>query len=86
MSSARPSRVRPTASRSRSRHAPPFDTLEIENVQENIDSGDEEEPEELKEPFSSGPYDISILCSFKTHIAADIWNQNVIFFCIIIIL
>ena len=62
MSGAGPSRVRPTASSRRFRHAPPSDTPEIEEVQENIDSGDED-PEKLTGPFSGGPYDISYTTS-----------------------
>jgi len=79
MSSADQSRVRPTASSRCSRHAPLSDTPEIKEVQENVDSEDEES-KELTGLFSGGPYDISILHSFKTHITADIWNQKVIFF------
>jgi len=40
-------------------------------MQENIESG-ADESEELTEPFSGGPVDISVLCSFKTHVAAAI--------------
>jgi len=69
----------------RFRHASPSDILEIEEVEENVDIM-EEVSEELTGPFSGGPYDISILQSFKMHITADIWNQKVIFFCIIILL
>ena len=46
----------------------------------------EEVFEELTGPFSGGPYDISIIRSFKMHIAADILIQKVIFFYIIILL
>jgi hypothetical protein len=37
----------------------------------------EEEEEELTGPFPGGPEDPRILRSFKTHIAADIWNRKV---------
>jgi len=37
MSGASPSKIRPTVSSRRSKHAPPFDTPEIEEVQENVD-------------------------------------------------
>jgi len=62
----------------RSRHASPSNISEIEEIEENIDI-EKEVSEELTKPFSGSHYDISILHSFKTHIAANIWNQKVIF-------
>ena len=60
-------------------HASLSDTPELEEVEENIDSL-EEVSEELTGSFPGGPYDISILRCFKTHMVADIWNQKVIIF------
>ena len=57
------STVHPTISRRRFRHAPPANISEIEEIQENINGGDEES-EELTGPFSGGACDISILHSF----------------------
>jgi len=50
MSSACSFRVCPTTSSKRSRHAFLSDTPEIEKIQENVDSGDEES-KELTRPF-----------------------------------
>ena len=44
---------------------------------EGEDVEEEEESEELTGPFPGGPEDPRILRSFKTHIAADIWNSKV---------
>jgi len=77
MSGVGPSRVRPTASSRRSRRVSPSNIPEIEEVEVDIE---EEVSEELTGLFPGGPYDISILRSFKTHIATNIWKQKVIFF------
>ena len=41
MSGTGPSRVRPTASSRRSRHASPSDILEVEKAEENVDIEEE---------------------------------------------
>ena len=38
---------------------------------------DAQESEELTAPFSGGPTDITLLRSFRTHIAPDIWIGKV---------
>ena len=72
-----PSRIRPTASNRRRRRAPSSNTPEIQEMQENVESGDDEY-EALMGPFSGGHVDISILCNFKTHVVTAIWYNKVI--------
>ena len=47
--------------------------------EEEEDDEEDDESEALTAPFLSGPTDISLLRSFKTHVAADIWNGDVKF-------
>jgi hypothetical protein len=50
---------------------------EMEDMEEEGGEEEEDESEELTGPFPGGPEDPRILRSFKTHIAADIWNRKV---------
>ena len=88
---AGPSRVRPTASarRRRARHAevevpaapsPPAMTVD----EEEMPARDVEA--EAVGPCPGGPEDESVLISFRTHIAASIWRQQVLFnrYCILV--
>ena len=53
---------------------------EAPQIDEQEDEDEEEdESEELIAPFPGGPTDISLLWSFKTHVAADVWNGDVKF-------
>ena len=45
---------------------------------EQVDSSEEED--EVSEPCPGGPYDTSILKSFRSHIAFSIWDGQVIIF------
>ncbi|XP_008244220.1 PREDICTED: uncharacterized protein LOC103342375 [Prunus mume] len=77
-SSSRPNRQRPTASARRQRAAPPDhieDTIEVEDVATTQDSNVEVHAEPT-EPSQIGLIDPYLLTSFKTHIAAAIWNNQ----------
>jgi len=54
--------------------------LVIEEAPQRDKDEEEDESEELNASFPGGPTDISLLRSFKTHVAADIWNYNVRFY------
>lgn len=82
---AGPSRVRPTAS-TRRRRARPAELIisdapspPAEAVDEDMPARDEED--EAVGPCPGGPQDESVLISFRTHIAASIWRQQVLFVC-----
>lgn len=85
----RPARVRPTASarRRRARIASPepahmpSDSPESEHD----DMPARGEDDESVGPCPGGPEDESVLISFRTHIAASIWRQQVLFICYSII-
>ena len=84
MNTAGPSRVHPTASaRRRRREEASSSVLETEDdpqIEKGDGDGDgvgAEESKELTAPFPGGPTDITLLRSFKTHIAADIWIGEV---------
>ena len=53
--------------------------LETETTPQIEEGEEHEDSEELIVPFSGGPTDISLLWSFKTHVAADICNDDVRF-------
>ena len=79
MDTAGPSRVCPTISERRRRRGEFYSTI-IPQTEDNpqIEEGEGDgESEELTVPFSSGPTDITLLRSFKTHIATHIWNGDV---------
>ena len=72
-------RARLMASEGRRRRGEPSNTLSIEEGEANAEDEELKEKEVLTEPFLSGLTDITLLSSFKTHIAADIWIDEVIF-------
>ena len=87
-----PSRVRPTASARRryGRHAEPEAPVAApevpvlpspppETVDEDIPAMDVDD--EADGPCPGGPEDEFVLSSFRTHIAASIWRQHVLFVC-----
>ena len=88
---AGPSRVRPTASarRRRDRRTEPEASVPAElpvapspppeTVDEDIPAMDVDV--EGDGPCPGGPEDESVLSSFRTHIAASIWRQQVLFVC-----
>jgi hypothetical protein len=55
----------------------PESVVQTAGVEGEEEVEEEEESEELTGPFPGGPEDPRILRSFKTHIAADIWNRKV---------
>ncbi|KAI5335858.1 hypothetical protein L3X38_025992 [Prunus dulcis] len=77
-SSSRPNRQCPTASTRTQRAAPQDhfeDTIEVEDVAATHDSNVEVHAKPT-EPSRVGPIVPSLLTSFKTHIAAAIWNNQ----------
>jgi len=78
MNTAGPFRVCPTASKRRRRRDEVSSTIPETKDNPQIEEGEgDDESEELTTPFPSGPTDITLLRSFKTHIAAHIWNGDV---------
>ena len=79
MDTAGPSRVHPIASARYRRREEASSSIPETEDDPQIEEGDGdgegvgiEESEELTAPFPSGPTNITLLCSFKTHIVADI--------------
>jgi len=79
MDITRSSRAHPTASERCHKWNEPSNTPLKEEGEENIKDEEATEKEVLTEPFPGGLTDITLLSSFKTHIAADIWNDVVRF-------
>ena len=46
-------------------------------MDEEEEDEEEDESEELTAPFPGSPTNISLLRSFKTHVAANIWNGDI---------
>jgi len=79
MDTAGPSRIHPTASARRHRREEASFSIPEAEDDPQIEEGDgdgegvgAEESEELTAPFPCSPTDITLLRSFKTHIATDI--------------
>jgi len=71
------SRVHPTALKRRCRQGDPSNTPPIEEGEGNVSNEEPIEKKVMTEPFLSGPTDITLLSSFKTHIAINIWIGDV---------